>query len=86
MKILEVILQKYEKLEEEEERKARAQKQWDKEKEDWEKQKEAVEMERWKYLALKQKRSSSEEVFANLIIKGRMTVDSKIIFSGLYSC
>ena len=63
MKILEVILQKYEKLEEEEERKARAQKQWDKEKEEWSKQKEVAEMERWKHIALKQKRSSSEEVW-----------------------
>ncbi|XP_035207627.1 coiled-coil domain-containing protein 177-like isoform X2 [Stegodyphus dumicola] len=61
MKILEMILQKYEKLEEEEERRARAQRRWDKEKEIREKKKEEAEMERWKNLALKQKRSSSEE-------------------------
>ncbi|XP_071039728.1 coiled-coil domain-containing protein 177 isoform X4 [Parasteatoda tepidariorum] len=52
---------KYEKLEEEEDRKARAQKNWDKEKEDRDKKKEEAEMERWKNFALKQKRSSSVE-------------------------
>lgn len=62
MKILEVILQKYEKLEEEEEKKAKAQKKWDREKEEWSRQKEVAEMERWKNLALKQKRSNSEEL------------------------
>lgn len=62
MKILEVILQKYEKLEEEEERKARAQRRWDREKEERDKKKEEAEMERWKNFALKQKRSSSVEV------------------------
>ncbi|KAG8182420.1 hypothetical protein JTE90_018307 [Oedothorax gibbosus] len=61
MKILEVILQKYEKLEEEEEKKARAQRRWDREKEDRDKRKEEAEMERWKNFALKQKRSSSVE-------------------------
>lgn len=62
MKILEVILQKYEKLEEEEEKKARAQRRWDREKEERDKKKEEAEMERWKNFALKQKRSSSVEV------------------------
>lgn len=66
MKILEVILQKYEKLEEEEERKVRAQKRWDREREEWSRQKEVQEMERWKHLALKQKRSNSEEVWFKL--------------------
>ncbi|GIY70370.1 hypothetical protein CDAR_61922 [Caerostris darwini] len=73
MKILEVILQKYEKLEEEEERKARAQRRWDKEKELHEKKKEEAEMERWKNFALKQKRSSSEEHLKSLSDKSTPT-------------
>lgn len=73
MKILEVILQKYEKLEEEEDRKARAQRRWDREKEERDKKKEEAEMERWKNFALKQKRSSSVEV-------GSISFDSKIYF------
>ncbi|GFS90867.1 uncharacterized protein TNCV_3027281 [Trichonephila clavipes] len=73
MKILEVILQKYEKMEEEEERKARAQRRWDREKELREKKKEEAEMERWKNFALKQKRSSSEEHLKSLSDKSTPT-------------
>ncbi|XP_055932137.1 coiled-coil domain-containing protein 177-like isoform X2 [Argiope bruennichi] len=73
MKILEVILQKYEKMEEEEERKARAQRRWDKEREQREKKKEEAEMERWKNFALKQKRSSSEEHLKTISDKGTPT-------------
>ncbi|XP_023229350.1 uncharacterized protein LOC111629694 [Centruroides sculpturatus] len=69
VKILELILQKYEHQEEEEDRRAAARRQWDREREYREKQKEILELERWRILAAKCQKNEEIEEASNELDK-----------------